>query len=743
MDIRIPFRLSLLAAAALLGTAAQAQSRSTLVALPASPTTLFSAGMAINDHGLATGYQQLDGGLVQPWTLASDGTWQILASASGAVPRAINGRGEVAGSTLDLGYPRAARWAPATGWVPMYGTEALGINERGDIVGDDPGGGWLWTESAGRQDFAVGIGGFRPRAINDGGVLVGSTDLSATESRAAAWRNGQLTVLSGRGTGSGATSVSANGLAAGWWSEGNGVRAALWDTQTGSFRDLGTLGGIYGLARGVNSAGQVVGDSDYAGAGGSAFLWRDGTGMVDLSQLTGPELRMAAAYGINRHAQVVGQARGSATGGKSVAAVLTLHPDWQGGNGAWNDGLHWNWAGTGVAAAVVGAMHDVRIAPTGSGTVQGAAEGVVRTLQIGGTFGRSATLDLAGGRTLATGIDNGTGRSVTIAAGGVLRGSGQLEAPGRVAVDTGGRIEVAGGQRLTLAAGFVQNGGQVRAQGTAAAPAVLELNGSFDNLSGARVQLTQAEARFGGYTGNAGQIVLQDAQADFSAAGYGALSNLSGGQLLASFGRSTVAGTVYNDGQVIVSNGAEVSFLDAIVNRGELRISAGGAANFFGEVSGGGLVSGSGEARFEGGLSFGNSPGLVTVNPNTTIGAASRVRMELGGTVPGFGDDRHDKIVFNGSVRLEGGPLDVVWWGGFAGQAGQSFDLFDWNGALSGTFGARNLPGLASGLVWQTGDLYQGGTIAIAAVPEPGTWALWLAGLAGLGRLTRRRYRGA
>ena len=97
-----------------------------------------------------------------------------------------------------------------TGEEVAIAREALGLNDRGDIVGDDPGGGWLWTESAGRQDFAVGIGGFRPRAINAGGVLAGNTDLSATESRAAVWRNGQLTVLAGRGTSSGATAVSAN-----------------------------------------------------------------------------------------------------------------------------------------------------------------------------------------------------------------------------------------------------------------------------------------------------------------------------------------------------------------------------------------------------------------------------------------------------------------------------------------------------------------------------------------------------
>jgi hypothetical protein len=140
-------------------------------------------------------------------------------------------------------------------------------------------------------------------------------------------------------------------------------------------------------------------------------------------------------------------------------------------------------------------------------------------------------------------------------------------------------------------------------------------------------------------------------------------------------------------------------------------------------------------------LSLGNSPGWVTVNPATSIGSGSRVLMELGGTAPGFGDSFHDKITFNGAVQLEGGPLQVLWWGGFAGHAGDSFDLFDWNGGLTGSFGSLLLPTLDAGLAWNVSDLYAGGGISITAVPEPGALALWLAGLAVVGCLQRRQTR--
>jgi len=45
---------------------------------------------------------------------------------------------------------------------------------------------------------------------------------------------------------------------------------------------------------------------------------------------------------------------------------------------------------------------------------------------------------------------------------------------------------------------------------------------------------------------------------------------------------------------------------------------------------------------------------------------------------------------------------------------------------------------LAAGLNWDTSKLYSTGEIAITAVPEPQTWALLLAGLAGPAGLERR-----
>lgn len=731
---RFPSHRAAIAAAALLVCGGAAAQRVSIeVITPVGSGNSFAN--AISDSGYVVGYRS-PSGTAYGYLRRPDGS--IVALEGGALstrPVAVNEAGTAVGNRYDGVTFGGAVWGTNGALQSTTaGLDYAGINAAGQLAGTNTSTGSAITQVPGLAPVTLptlGAGFSSATAINNSGWAVGES-----ASRAALWRPGVAALnlgLFAGGSFSAATAVNNLGQVVGYGDSSTSFYSSfIWDSSSG-LRNLGSLpGGDITAATGMNDAGQVVGQWGAFGVyNPNGFIWTADRGIVDITQIVGPAFFVREANDINNHAQIAVNGSGTLTGGTYRGGILTLHPDWKGGSGRWEDGNRWDWGGTGVAAARVDHMHDVVINPGVAVTVTGALSGRARSLEIGGNPSALTTFDLAGGTTTVS-------QQTTVQAGGVLRGRGTLAADatgGWLVVNAGGRVQVDAGQRMQIATYDWSHAGLARVQGTAGALAQLEVSGYTYLAPGARLQLTYGDALFNNFAYNAGEISLQDSSIAFG----GALYQDSAGRLLVSFGRSSVDGFIDSKGLVVVSNGAEATFYGAVNNNGELRISAGGAANFFGLVSGSGAITGGGEARFEGGLSLGSSPGLVTVNPNVTIGFASAVLMELGGTTPGFGDDHHDKIVFNGDVTLQGGPLNVVWWNGFQGLAGDEFDLFDWNGGLVGSFGAVNLPVLSAGLAWDTGDLYQGGSISITAVPEPGTWGMLFAGLSALGFVVRRR----
>lgn len=106
-----------------------------------------------------------------------------------------------------------------------------------------------------------------------------------------------------------ALAINPTGDVVGWStvpvpSTGNGRRAVLW--RDGTIIDLGTLGGTFSVAYGINPDGVIAGAAappeDFFL---HAFVWRDGA-MSDLGTLRGPDAS-SLAYGINPSGQVVGE----------------------------------------------------------------------------------------------------------------------------------------------------------------------------------------------------------------------------------------------------------------------------------------------------------------------------------------------------------------------------------------------------------------------------------------------------
>ncbi len=244
-------------------------------------------------------------------------------------PTGINNLGLVVGNQL-VGAPGPSPIQYTYG--PMAGQtiansgvyNARGINASGQVLGSAGFGGGptvvdpttssdpadTGTAGAGTPSKPVGGTSNFANAINDPGQVAGAASFGGP-GHAYITGGGGLTdlgSLGGAGGASYATAVNNLGQVVG----GSAITASLSSdvhaflaTAGGAMADLGTLGGKYSTAMGVNAAGQVVGGSTIAGGDLHAFLATGGRAMADLGTLGGS---FSIANAINVTGQVVGNA---------------------------------------------------------------------------------------------------------------------------------------------------------------------------------------------------------------------------------------------------------------------------------------------------------------------------------------------------------------------------------------------------------------------------------------------------
>jgi hypothetical protein len=311
-------------------------------------------------------------------------------------------------------------------------------------------------------------------------------------------------------------------------------------------------------------------------------------------------------------------------------------------------------------------------------------------------------------------------RSLALLPGRTLRVAGNL------IVADGAALTVAGGS-LESPALALQSGSRLDAQGTlpmrlqGAAGSWIEAQGAL-SLGDATQTLGFVHA---GVLWAGGQAVtLHDADAaelglQTRLTDGGSLSAANGlwlpaGHALVSQGQARVAGALRNDGDVYALDG-RLSFAD----------TASGEGNWLGNL------------RFEAGF----DPGDLQVDRifgggNLGIAPGAWLQLDIVSAEPRLG---HDALGEIGQLSFEG-ELRLVFAPGFAADAGTRLQLLSFQ-SFSGRLDATNvrIEGLPAWRV-DLSRLSVDGSLGIAPVPEPATWALWLTGLTGLGgRALRRR----
>ena len=266
----------------------------------------------------------------------------------------INAAGNVTGSSFvsstdpHFGGMHAFRFVDGLGMVdlgafqPGNVAEGDGINSSGFVVG-----GSIWSDGVIRAFHVNAILTFRDlgtlggeysraRDINDAGVVTGEASNASGAVRAFVWTvaDGMRDLGTLGGSRSAGFSINQSGQVAGESTVGGGTAmVAFRFTEGVGMISLGTLsGGATSSARGINDNGQVVGESDtglvtepfgqFQGFhdlfGTHAFLWTEGSGMVDLGNLGGGQ---SSALAINNKGMVVGTS--TVTNGTTRAFVWT------------------------------------------------------------------------------------------------------------------------------------------------------------------------------------------------------------------------------------------------------------------------------------------------------------------------------------------------------------------------------------------------------------------------------------
>jgi probable HAF family extracellular repeat protein len=669
-----------------------------------------SLAHGLNDNGVVVGESFTAGGSLPQAFRWSNGVMTAMGQSgvvSGAY--AVNAQGEAVGynGSSAVRFSRPLEFVGPSGSASSV---AYGTNNASWVVGtygDSSGALSGFLRISNGQTFRLSSGtlqGVETEAsgVSDSGHIAGNL-YTVNSSRAVLWQGTQLVWSDNSGADSRLVAVNNQGHAVGSVTDLTGSHAYVYRNQTwqplGS--DLGPPGPIPSFtirtswAGGINDIGQAVGGERVRRVGDvptnppisrNGFLHAEGQRvLLDNFLASGSNVAVVDAAAINQHGQIAAQ------GDNGHALLLTPSGivTWRGGSsGSFTDTAAWDSGGLGfrpnkfLSASIDGASG-------ATVTLQGAV--ITPAVLLGSTNNGVGT------QTLRLDFGDVVG-TVVVGDRGQLTGTGSVGATSNF-----GRVLVQGGDRLSFNDGL-DNRANTRVLG----------GGRLDVLGGQLVNSGTLELFGGAVVQNAerlrnlGLVQISETGAVLR----GAVENTSGGRIdLARVGQATFAGMLQNDGSVVAQSASTLRYENMVTGDGDF-IAGTGARHVFAQ-------------RW--------APGGV--GRATSINAAM-AEVE-GGLMLDIGSTS-DHINFTSSVWFDTGSrvlVDVL--GGFVPQLGDSFSLFTFARAPTASEALLTLPGLADGLVWDSSTLFSDGTLRVAAVPEPSSWALMLAGLTGV--LLRRR----
>lgn len=298
-------------------------------------------------------------------------------------------------------------------------------------------------------------------------------------------------------------------------------------------------------------------------------------------------------------------------------------------------------------------------------------------------------------------INDALSASGNVATIGALTVQGQLQNTGELQIPSAGGLTL---QAATTNAGTITNSGSIEVD------TLLTNNGSISFLGG---QIVGA-----GTLTNNGSLQWSG--------GYMANPSLVNNSVFTITGSTshTLIGSVTNHGTITQSSSTNTNIdVDTHINGGLTNASDGLYDITSDSGLAGGAAANAGIFRKSGGtgISYISDPftnsGTIAVNTGTlwftndlTLNPSSTLRFQLSGTTPNsdFGKLNESALALTGGLQVTLGP-------GFAPALGNSFDLLDWS-QLSGTFSSLQLPSLATGLRWNTSQLYATGVLSVAAI---------------------------